>query len=189
MLRHSLLPLSFVVLTAVLAGCDATGSQDTAVLNANSAVPPIVEYEVRYTSENVHDNGQRVSDSSNAADNLDAILRDNGFGRSDVVSAEVDSVVFIRRSSESAAAVRPKVFPYLTRAAVFLGTGTDQVRIAEGELVDQDRLSIPVVTRDVTAAVRAGRKKILLRLTADGDVPSEDVIDVEVYCEIEVGGV
>jgi len=188
---NRLLPLLLAagVLAVVLAGCDSTGASDTAILNAGSAVPPTVEYEVRYTSENVHDSGQVVEDSSDAADNLDAILRRNGFGRSDVVSARVDSVVFVAQSQNSPATVRPKVFPYLTEATVFLGTGADRVRIAEGDLITQDRLSIPVVTRSVTAAVKEGSKKILLRLSADGDIPTEDVIDVEVYYEIEVGGV
>ena len=176
-------------LALLVLGCDATGTEETAVLNAASPEPPIVEYEFRYTSQNVEDNGQRVEVVSEGSDNLGTILSRNGFGRSDVVSAEVDSVTLRRQSSPTSNA-RPKVFSYLSGAAVFLGTDENGKRIADDQFsTTQQRITLQVATGDVTAEVREGSTRAFLRLTASDSVPEQDVVDVTVYYEVEVGGV
>jgi hypothetical protein len=184
----NVLPLfcSVLVLSLLLAGCDSAGTEGTAVLNATSPVPPTVEYEFRYTSENV--NGQQVEVVSENSDNLGPVLTQNGFSRADVVSARVDSVTLRRQSSP--ASIRPKVFNYLSGAEVYLGADDSGKRIADDEFATtQQEISLRVSTSDVTEEVKGGSTRAFLRLEASDDVPSNDVVDVTVYYRIEVGGV
>lgn len=186
----SSLLLSSIAFVFVLAGCDATGSQETVILNEDLPVPPTVEYEFRYTSENVSNEGQRVEVVSNGSDNLGSILSENGFSRDDIVSARVDSVSLRRLSSPSATEVRPKVFDYLSGVALFLGTDASGTRIAErSPLPSEQQVSLPVATSNVTADLEGGSKKAFLRLDASGEVPEEDFVEATVYYRIEVGGV
>jgi hypothetical protein len=188
--RLSLL-IAVLLLPLVLVGCDAAGD-DTATYNADSTVPPIVEYRVRYTSENVSNNGQVVEDSSNAVDNLDDFL-EIGFSRSSIVSARIDSVAI--ESFSSSSALQSKVFSYLRGATVFLGVNPNtRIEIASGQFsTTQDRVTFQgaeLTNQDVTQEVKEGPKKAFLRLDASGGtVPSQDAIDLFVYYTITVGGV
>ncbi len=178
--------LSAIVFPLLLVGCDSVGTEDTAVFNAASPIPPVVEYDFRYTSEDV--NGQQVEVVSNATDNLGSVLDRNGFSRADVVSAEVDSVVLRRQSSP--ALIQPKVFDYLRGAEVYLGTDASGTRIADDEFATtQQEVSLRVSTADVTSDVKNGSTRGFLRLDVSEDVPGEDVVDVTVYYSIEVSGV
>lgn len=186
----SLLLLSSLGLALLLGGCDATGSEETAVLNADSPAPPTVEYTFRYDSDNVTDDGQRVDVVSDNSDNLGSVLTQNGFSRSDIVSARVDSVSLRRLSSASVAETRPKVFDYVTGVAVFLGTDASGTRIAERTpLPTQQQVSLQVATSNVTADLKGGSKSAFLRIDASGDVPEEDVVEATVYYRVEVEGV
>lgn len=187
--RFSLL-LSTIALVFVVVGCDATGSEETVVLNEDLPVPPTVEYEFRYTSENVSNEGQRVEVVSRSSDNLTSILSENGFTRDDIVSARVDSVSLRRLSSPSAKDIRPKVFDYLSGVTLFLGTDASGTRIAQrSPLPSEQEVSLPVSTSDVTTDLKGGSKKAFLRLDASGEVPEEDIVEATVYYRIEVGGV
>jgi hypothetical protein len=190
MARAFVLLFSAAGLALLVAGCDATGSEGTAVLNANSPAPPVVEYEFRYTSQDVSDNGQQVDVVSEGSDNLGTVLSRNGFSRSDVVSARVDSVTLRRQSSPTTSGVRPKVFNYLSGATVFLGAGDRGKRIADDQFdTTRQKIALRVATADVTEEVKEGSTQAFLRLTASDTVPEADVVDVTVYYRIEVGGV
>jgi hypothetical protein len=174
-----------LVLTLVLAGCDAAGPADTVILSANSPEAPTIEYEFFYEA-----NGPAVIEiQSDEPDNLGSILKENGFRRSDVVSARVDSVELERRSAP-AAAKRP-VFDYLRGAAVHLGSDADGLRIAEAAFQTTDRtVSLPVRTADVTDVVKDGPTHAFLRLNKAKDAPErQDRVAVTVYFRIEVRGV
>jgi hypothetical protein len=136
-------PLPLLVLLAVLAvgltGCDTTGSEETAILNANSPVPPTVEYTFDYETGG----NQQIGAQSDTTDMLDPVLRRNGFSRDDVVSARVDSVQLERLSLEEAAPP-PKVFDYLTQATLYLGpSASDGQRIAQASF-DRAIRSVPL---------------------------------------------
>ena len=189
-MHRPLLLLSAATLAVLLVGCDATGSQDTVILNANSPAPPTVEYTFRYTSQDVSQGGQLVEVVSEGRDDLGSVLTQNGFDRSDVVSARVDSVTLRRQSSPTLSGVRPKVFDYLSGAAVFLGADASGKKIADDQFdTTRQKISLRVATSNVTAEIKEGRTQAFLQLTASGSVPEEDVVDATVYYRIEVGGV
>lgn len=179
----------------LLVGCDSGGTE-TVVLNANSPAPPTVEYEFRYTSDNLNGNS-RVEVASQNPDNLTSVLRNNGFSRSDVVSAQVDSVTLERISAAGTqrAAVTPKVFQYLLGAEVYLGDDDAGPKIAEGQFQTTRRfVSLPVSTRNVTPTVQEGATPTFLRLEVQDpssvpDAPNQDAVEVVVYYRIEVEGV
>jgi len=192
--RTRLLLLPVVGLALIVAGCDATGSQGTAVLNADSVEPPIVEYRFEYDSDDQVDGQNLVRVGSDGADNLDDVLRENGFQRSDVVSARIDSVKFVRVSAKRKEG-RPApnfVFDNLLRAEVFLGTGTSAPQIAGGDFDPNDEAEevlLGVETRNVTGVVQQGATSAFLELETSGDITRTDRVDVRVYYRIEVGGV
>lgn len=184
-----------------VAGCDS-GGPATAVLNADSPEPPTVEYAFRYTSENLNEN-DAVAVVSQASDNLTSVLQSNGFDRSDVVSARVDSVTLERISaptqdatSRPRALPKPKVFQYLLGASVYLGESDSGPRIAGGQFQTSERfVSLPVTNNpSVTSTVRAGATPSFLRLEVETpsnvpESPNEDAVEVTVYYRIEVEGV
>jgi hypothetical protein len=184
-------PLPLLVLLAVLAvgltGCDTTGSEETAILNANSPVPPTVEYTFDYETGG----NQQIGTRSLESDNLTSILTQNGFSRADVSSAQVDSVQLERLSLEEAAPP-PKVFDYLTQATLYLGpNASDGQRIAQASF-DRAIRSVPlrVVSPDVTSLVKDGSRPAFLQLDATSDVPDRtDRVRVTVYFRIEVQGI
>lgn len=196
-LRFSSAVVGAVLLLAfTVVGCDASGPE-TVVLNANSPEPPTVEYEYRYTSDNLNANDE-VEVASQQSDNLTSVLRSNGFDRSDVVSARVDSVTLERISAPAQDAARtrsvpePKVFQYLLGASVYLGTDDSGPRIARGQFQTEQRfVSLPVATQNVTSIVQAGATPSFLRLEVENpsDVPNEDAVEVVVYYRLEVEGV
>lgn len=189
-----------LLLAFTMGGCDS-GGPGTVVLNANSPKPPTVEYAFRYTSDDLSGNDE-VEVVSQAADNLTSVLQSNGFARSDVVSARVDSVTLERISastpgtaSRRRARPEPQVFQYLLGASVYLGESDSGPRIAGGQFqTDQRFVSLPVTTPTVTPVVRAGATPAFLRLEVEEannvpEPPNEDAVEVRVYYRIEVEGV
>jgi hypothetical protein len=183
---------SAAVLALLLVGCDATGPADTVILNANSPIPPTVEYTFVYDTEG----RQQIGVRSLNADTLGAILQRNGFSRADVRSARVERVVLERRSDPGASAAiagdaAPKVFEYLTGATLYLGPDASGVQIAS-TIVDTDNRTLPltVTTANVTDAVKRGHQPAFLELAAAEGVPSRrDRVRVTVDFRIEVQGV
>lgn len=189
-----------LLLAFAVGGCDASGPE-TVVLNANSPEPPTVAYEYRYTSANLNASDE-VEVASQQSDNLTSVLRRNGFDRSDVVSARVDSVTLERISAPTqGAAARPRavpvpdVFQYLLGASVHLGTDDTGPQIATGQFqTDQRFVSLPVATQNVTSVVQNGATPSFLRLEVEDpssvpEPPDEDAVEVVVYYRIEVEGV
>lgn len=183
----TLLATAGIVLFVV--GCDAVGSEDAIILNnANSDTDsrPTVEYTFAYDT-----NGSgSIEVQSNESDDLESVLSNAGFSRSDVVSATVDSVRLERRSSK-ATSTRPYVFEYLTGATVYLGSDTNGTRIATGTFDTTDRsVSLQVATSNVTDVIKEGRTPAFLELDTENDVPDrQDRVAVTVFYEIKVSGV
>ena len=187
--------LSVVAVFALaLVGCDATGPADTVILNSNSPIPPTVEYTFEYDTEG----RQQIGVRSQNADTLGSILRRNGFGRADVVSARVERVV-LERVSDPGPSFRGneeptvEVFDYLSGATVYLGPDAESgTRIAEASFETTARtVSLGVgANAGVTDAVQSGAQPAFLSLDAGGDVPNRrDRVRVRVHFRIEVQGV
>ena len=188
--------LSIVAVFALaLMGCDAAGPADTVILNANSPIPPTVEYTFEYDTEG----RQQIGVRSQNADTLGSILRRNGFGRADVVSARVERVV-LERISDPGPSVRGKeataveVFDYLSGATVYLGPDAESgPRIAEASFETTARtvsLGVDGGSARVTDDVKSGSQPAFLMLDTAGDVPDRrDRVRVRVDFRIEVQGV
>lgn len=177
--------LAFVVLAGslVLVSCDLAAAGNTAILNANSAIPPTVEYTFEYTPSDVT-GGNQVEVVSEGADDLGDVLTDNGFSRSDVVSARVDSVRIERLSAPT--------FGYITGAEVYLGTSASGPRIATGTFqTSQASALLSVATGTVTSTVKGGPTQAFVRLDVEDpdDVPGVDRVKATVFFQIEVQGV
>jgi hypothetical protein len=173
-----MLPLGLLL---VLSGCDLSSANSTALLSANSAVPPTVQHRFEYTRAEVAEDGTLRVASTVEGRTLDAILADNGFSRSDVVSARVDSVAVVPITAPPA------------EGRLFLGSDAGGPRIARATFPDGS--TEPVVDRSttpVTAAVRDGASLVFGRFRVDvpADVPEGGgVVRAVVYYRLEVEGV
>ena len=183
------------VVVLALMGCDAAGPADTVILNSNSPIPPTVEYTFEYDTEG----RQQIGVRSQNADTLDSILRRNGFGRADVVSARVERVV-LERISDPGPSFRGKedpeveVFDYLSGATVYLGPDAESgTRIAEASFETTARtvsLGVDGANEGVTDGVKSGSQPAFLSLDTGGDVPNRrDRVRIRVHFRIEVQGV
>jgi hypothetical protein len=174
-----------LLLALVIAGCDATGAENKVILNANSPEPPTVEYAFDYKTNGAN----AIEVQSGNTDDLSSILSTNGFRRTDVVSARIDSVQ-LERISPKAAPVS-NVFDYLTGTTLYLGPDANSPRIAEGAIQSTARtVPLPVRTADVTDVVKSGETPAFLRLNTDSNVPDRrDRVTATVYFRIEVQGV
>lgn len=180
----SFLALSVTALALVLTGCDIAGSENTVILNTTSPEPPVVEYMFFYPT----DGSAAIEVRSEGTDDLTSILKTNGFRRSDVVSARIDSVELERISNPE---TKRSVFDYLSGATVHLGPDADAPRIAQGSFQTADpTVRLPVRTADVTNVVENGETPAFLRLDTADDVPDRrDRVAVTVHFRIEVQGV
>lgn len=177
--------LFFFVLLAgglVLTSCDLASAGSTVILNAGSPIPPTVQHRFEYTRDDVTEGGTVDVVSTVESDGLDAILSENGFRRSDVVSARVDSVL-----------VEPVSAVSLSAAALYLGTDANGPRIADVEFPSGS--PSPVLDASlqvVTGAVRAGASNVFARFRADdpSNIPSGGgVVRARVYYRVEVEGI
>jgi len=177
-------PLLVVLLVGSVAwtGCDLASAGGTAILNADSAVPPTVRHRFEYTAGDATGAGSVAVSSTVQSGDLDAILSQNGFGRSDVVSARVDSVRVDRLSA-----------PALREAELFLGTDAEGPLV--GRVAFQPNGAASVVDdtrRTVTGAVRSGAETLFGRFQV-GDprnIPdSGGRVRAVVYYRLEVEGV
>jgi hypothetical protein len=162
----------------VLTGCDLSSSTGTVILNANSSVPPIVEYRFRYTQEDATSEGRVDVGSMIESETLDDILATNGVTREQVVSARVDSV-----------RVDPVSTTSLSAADLHLGTDVSGPRIAQVAFSSEG--GDPVFDRSpttVTGAVKAGESRAFGRFQVDDPsrIPSGgSVVRATVYFRIE----
>jgi len=166
----------------VLTSCDLASAGNTAILSANSTSPPTVRHRFEYTEDDVTE-GQAEVVSSIQSDDLDAILADNGFSRSDVVSAQVDSVRVERLSTGT-----------LSGADLYLGTDASGPVIARVEF-DDPEAETPArdnTSRTVTGAVKSGQKRVFAQFDVEdpSDIPSSGGrVRAVVYYRLEVEGV
>lgn len=195
-LRRTLPLLLIGALLLFVGGCDSTGTgeDNTITLNQNSGLEPVQHF-LSY-SESDYQNGQIVV-TAGAEASLDQRLRDLDYSPSDVTSAEITAVTMLRSSSGTAAVQDRKVFPYLSRAEVYLG-GTDGTLVASLQPVPSPELLEPVPMNvqggsiDVTSSVRNGATNATLRLQLDdpneigGDSGTNDTIELEVTYSVTV---
>jgi hypothetical protein len=179
-IRAAVLVVLLFVGGLVLTSCDLASGSNTAVLNAGSTVPPIVEYTFDYSTENVTDG--RIEVVSEMRDDLGTVLSENGFRRGDVVSARIDSVSIERLSAPT--------FGYLTGADVYLGTRPDGPHIGRGRFsTDQESASLSVPRSTVTRLVQDGATKAFGRLRPDNpENVVNDRVEVVVYFRLKVKG-
>ena len=166
----------------VLTSCDLASAGNTAILSANSTSPPTVRHRFEYTEDDVTE-GQAEVVSSIQSDDLDAILADNGFSRSDVVSAQVDSVRVERLSTGT-----------LSGADLYLGTDASGPVIARVEF-DDPEAETPArdnTSRTVTGAVKSEQKRVFAQFDVEdpSDIPSSGGrVRAVVYYRLELEGV
>lgn len=131
--RYFSIPL-FLLLSVILAGCDSVGGgEDTITLSSesNEEFDPI-EYRFQYKREDVTNGTISVTSSPNSdQQSLDEALSSiAAASRSDIQSAKVTRVTFRRvtgGSSASRVKSEAKVFDYLSRAEVRLGSSSGPV--------------------------------------------------------------
>lgn len=167
----------------VLTSCDLASAGSTAILSANSEIPPIVRHRFEYTGEDVTEAGQVEVVSSIQSADLDAILTDNGFSRGDVVSARVDSVRIDRLSTNT-----------LAGAKLYLGTDASGSLIADVQFGDPEAETSARdnTTRTVTGAVKSGQKRVFAQFGVQdpGSIPpGGGMVRAVVYYRLEVEGI
>jgi hypothetical protein len=172
---------TFVVLgllagALVLTSCDISSASNTAILNANSTIPPIVRQRFEYTGDDVTDGGQVEALSSIQSDDLDAILSENlGASRADVVSARVDSVSVERLSTNTLS------------GALYLGTDASGTRIANVQLESGEEITARD-TKTVTGAVKSGQERVFAEFDVE-DPSSGGMVRAVIYYRLEVEGI
>jgi len=172
------LSVLFVLLAGGLAltSCDLASAGNTAILNANSAIPPTVQHRFEYTQD------QLSAVSMIESEDLGEILSQNGFSRSDVASARVDSV-----------RVEPVSTVSLSAVEIFLGTDPSGPPIANVELQpDQPAPVTDASGASVTGAVKAGEMQTFAQFSVQdpSSIPAGGgVVRAVVYYRVEVEGV
>lgn len=175
----------FLVLVVLLVGsmvwtsCDVASASSTAILNANSSIPPTVHHRFAFTeSDGTGQDGEVAVRSELQSDDLDAILSDNlGARRADVVSARIDSVRVTRVSPES-----------LTDAELFLGQSAEAPPVATVDFQpDGPSTVVDDRQRTVTAAVRNGVERLFGRFRMEN--LRSGAVRARVYYRLEVEGV
>lgn len=172
--RTSLLVL-LVVGGLVLTGCDLSSTGGTIILNANSSIPPTVQYRFGYAQDNLD------VVSTIESEDLDEVLSANGVNRNQVVSARVDSV--------RVDPVDPVENTSLSTADIHLGTDDSGPQIASVSFPSSGEDPVRDTRRTtVTGAVKAGASKTFAKLGVDdpSSIPSGgSAVRATVYFQIE----
>lgn len=186
--------LGALLLVVVLPGCDSGGSGDETLVLNDPANPTEATFVFPYT-ESDFNNGV-VTVESEEQDQLSEVLSAyGGYSRSDVISARVEEVHMERETLGGTAAAAPatKVFEYLSRVEVYMGTSTNAPLIGVKEPIPSNPpMEITLDAgpdRDVTSQVQSGPTRARLRLSLDD--PSQigsggDRVEVTVRFRIEV---
>ena len=163
----------------VLTSCDLASASNTAILSANSTSPPTVRHRFEYSQGQLN-----VVSTVESENHLGDILAQNGFRRSNVVSARVDSVLVTPVSTAS-----------LSRAEIYLGTDANGPHIASVQFQpDQPSPVVDHATTSVTGAVKSGDgdTKTFAQFSVEdpsGIPTGGSVVRATVYYRIEVEGV
>lgn len=202
-LRFPLL-LPLLCIPFVLAGCDAGGG-DTITLSTNSVLEPI-GYTFQYRKDEVEDGSVLVTVPPNSDPrSLDDILREEAAtSRSQIQSAKVERVTFKRvtpgDSNTGSVSSRSKVFQYLSRIEVHLGSESGPLIAAEEPVPVPDTnapidmnlgpVGSDVGSVDVTSTLKNESPTpatLDLRVSTPNDIGDPfDEIKIEVYYSIEV---
>jgi len=174
--------VSFLVVLFVggllLTSCDLSSTGGTIILNANSSVPPTVQYRFAYTQDDATEGGQVEVVATIESDDLDEILTANGVNRDQVVSAQVDSV-----------RVEPVSTTSLSSADIHLGTDADGPQIASVTFPSGGEEAVVDASRTpVTGAVKAGASKTFGRFRVEdpSSIPGGgNAVRADVYFQIE----
>ena len=158
----------------VWTSCDLASAGNTVILNANLEDDPTVDHRFQYTREDVVE-GKVMVESEIELDDLDDILSQNGFSRSDVVDARIDSVRVERVST-----------PSLRDVELFLEK--DGPLVASVQFSTEGRSTIVDNRRKtVTQAVQDGAEVLDGRFELE--TPEAGVVRARVYYRLEVEGV
>lgn len=186
-LLYLLAPL--VALLMVLPGCDS--SQEETIVLSDPLTPTESSFLFSY-DENQFSGGVITVTSSETDELSDVLAAYGGYTRDDIVSVRVEEIQLERLSvGGTAAEPAPKVFNYLSRVEVYMGSSTDAPLIGSLEPVPfnaQVALNLGP-DRDVTSQVKAGATRALLRLAIED--PNQigsggDRVEVTVRFRIEV---
>lgn len=173
---HTFVLLILLTGGLALTSCDLASAGNTAILNANSSIPPTVRHRFEYTQD------QLSVGSMIESEDLGEILTQNGFSRGDIVSARVDSVRVEPVSTES-----------LSAAEMYLGTDASGPRIASVEFQpDQPSPAVDASGASVTGAVKAGASETFGQFSVEdpSNIPTGGgVVRAVVYYRVEVEGV
>jgi len=194
---HRTLPVVLIgALVLLIGGCDSTGTgggDNTITLNENSGLEP-VQHVLSY-SESDYQNGEVVV-TAGAETSLSDRLRDLNYSPADVTSAQITEVTMLRSSSGAAATAKQKVFPYLSRAEVYLsGAGGTLIAAREPvpapELLEPVEMDLEAGASSVTSFVRNGNTNATLRLQLDdprdiGGNRETDQIDLTITYSVTV---
>ncbi|PSQ80848.1 MAG: hypothetical protein BRD41_04215 [Bacteroidetes bacterium QS_1_63_11] len=163
----------------VLTGCDLSSAGNTIIVDANSSVPPTIQYRFQYTQDDATEGGQVEDVATIESDDLDDVLAPNGVvSRDQVVSAQVDSVQ-----------VDPVSTTSLSSADIHLGTDADGPQIASVSFPSGGEEAVVDAGRTpVTGAVKAGASKTFGRFRMEDPSRIPDggsVVRATVYFQIE----
>jgi len=181
-----------LLLVVALPGCDSGGGGggETIVLS-DPLNPTEASFEFTYTEDQLS-NGE-ITVASEEQDGLSQVISAYGFRRSDVVSARVEEVKLERISAPNPSSTQlvTKVFNYLSKVDVYLGTSTEAPLIGTRQPIPSDQeVTLDLgPDRDVTNQVKSGPTKALLRLSiSDPDQIGSggDRVEVEIRFRIEV---
>ncbi len=196
-------PLLLVVLSLslVLVGCDSIGAgDDTITLSSetNDEFNPI-EYTFQYSRSDVENGTISVTSRPNDGQDIDEPLdRIAAASRSDIQSAKVTKVTFRRVSSGGSSAETSKVFDYLSKAEVRLGTRSGPlVAVEEGissaggnSAIDME-LGPEADASSVTDVLKNGDRPTSVAFNLDVQNPDDigdpfDEIEIEIFYSITV---
>ncbi len=169
-LRRGSLLIVLLAASVAWTSCDLASAGNTAILNANSPIAPTVQHRFEYKGEDVVD-GEVAVESKIQSDDLDAILSRNGFSRSDVVDARIDSVKII--NPESAPSLRDAEGPRVAQVTSF----------PDGASFVVDDTSTPVLEAVRNDEARTLYGRFGLESAGDG------AVQATVYYRLEVEGV
>ncbi|MCS3704181.1 hypothetical protein [Salinibacter ruber] len=178
-LRRGSLLIVLLAASVAWTSCDLASASNTAILNADSSIPPIVRHRFEYAEGEISETGQvEVLSTVTSSSDLDDVLSENlGASRSDVVDARIDSVRIKRING-----------PSLRDADVFLGTDAEGPRVAQvTSFPDGASFVVDDTPRSVTAAVRSGARRLYGRFGLER--PRDGVVRARVYYRLEVEGV
>ena len=182
-----IIPVALLALLLAFTGCDDTGTgpEDTIVLGTG-ADPIEVEFDFDDFSESDINNGTLTLTSSKPDDLGSQIRTLAGASRSNVVSAQVDSIRLERIGLRD---VRPKIFGYLGSARVYYGEDTSTQLVAESSPIPANStVTLSLVNSNITTIVQNQARPLTLELQLNepSQIEAGQSAKINVWYRIEV---